>query len=213
MNCPRHIRQSVGAIHELPLQGITMPFDITEFTLAPLCDNQFVKPVRLHYRQNGTVRTWEAVKCHDSVAILLYHREKDAFLLVKQFRPAVHMNHPEHLCTYELCAGLVDKDITLEQIACEEINEECGYAVPLNRLRKINSFFTNVGVSGNKQHLFYAEVDDSMKVHPGGGVHSEEILLEYLPASQARTFIYDEDKAKTPGLIFAFYWFWEQQAP
>ncbi|MBW6508622.1 MAG: NUDIX domain-containing protein [Desulfuromonadales bacterium] len=188
-----------------------MPFNISDFHTAPLNQGQFVKPVRLHYRQNGNDCTWEAVKCHDSVAILLYHRDKEAFLLVKQFRPAVHMNHPVHLCTYELCAGLVDKDVSLGQIAREEIDEECGFAVPVENISKISSFFTNVGVSGNRQHLFYAEIDDSMKIHNGGGIHSEEIILEYLPCKDARAFIYDESKAKTPGLMFAMYWFWEQR--
>ncbi len=188
-----------------------MPFEINDFHITPLDTAQFVKPVRINYQQNGEKRSWEAVQCHDSVAILLYHREKDAFLLVKQFRPPVHMNHPEHLCTYELCAGLVDKDVPLEQIACEEVDEECGFAVTLEKLCKINSFFTNVGVSGNQQHLFYAEIDDSMKIHNGGGVHTENIILEYVPCKDSKTFIYDESKAKTPGLIFAFYWFWEQQ--
>jgi len=189
-----------------------MPFKISDFHTSPLTKGHFVKPVRLHYHQNGAARTWEAVKCHDSVAVLLYHREKDAFLLVKQFRPAVYMNHSEHLCTYELCAGLVDKQATLEQITREEIDEECGFDVPAEKIIKINSFFTNVGVSGNKQHLFYAEIDKSMQRHDGGGIHTEEILLEYIPCREARAFIYDESKAKTPGLIFAFHWFWEQQA-
>ena len=186
-----------------------MPFKISDFHNSPLTHGHFVKPVRLHYQQNGEQRTWEAVKCHDSVAILLYHREKDAFLLVKQFRPAVHMNHPEHLCTYELCAGLVDKDVPLEQIAKEEIDEECGFDVPIEKICKISSFFTNVGVSGNRQHLFYAEISHSMNIHAGGGVHTEDIILDYIPLGSAREFIYDETKAKTPGLIFAFYWFWE----
>lgn len=201
----------VGAIHELPLHGTIMAFEINDFHITSLDTGHFVKPVRLNYRQNGTVRTWEVVQCHDSVAILLYHCDKDAFLLVKQFRPAVYMNHPDHVCTYELCAGLVDKDVSLEQIAREEIDEECGFDVPVEKIRKINSFFTNVGVSGNKQHLFYAEIDDSMKIHNGGGVHTEDIILEYVPCKDAKTFVYDESKAKTPGLMFAFYWFREQQ--
>lgn len=188
-----------------------MSFIITDFLNRPLDQGQFVRPVRLCYSQNGAARTWEAVKCHDSVAVLLYHREKDAFLLVKQFRPPVYMNNPVHLCTYELCAGLVDKDVSLEQIAQEEIDEECGFAVPTEDISKISSYFTNVGVSGNQQHLFYAEIDDSMKRHNGGGINTEEIILEYIPCKDARAFIFDESKAKTPGLIFAFYWFWEKQ--
>lgn len=187
-----------------------MPFEISEFHDAPLGKGHFVKPVRLNYIQNGNNCTWEAVQCHDSVAILLFHREKQSFLLVKQFRPPVYMNHPEHLFTYELCAGLVDKNVPLEQIVREEIDEECGFDVPLEKIIKITTFFTNVGVSGNQQHLFYAEIDESMKKHAGGGVHTEEIILEYIPLTQAETFIYDESKAKTPGLMFAISWFSRQ---
>ncbi len=188
-----------------------MPFDITDFQRTPLIEEHFVKPVRLSYLQNGKKCTWEAVQCHDSVAALLYHRDKDAFLLVRQFRPPVYMNHPEHLCTYELCAGLADKNARLKQIVREEIDEECGYEVPLTNISKITSFFTNVGVSGNQQHLFFAVIDESMKIHAGGGVNFEEIVLEYIPLTEAKTFIFDESKAKTPGLMFAFYWYFAKE--
>ncbi len=187
-----------------------MPFKIRNFSVSPLNDNHYVKPVRLDYDQNGQPRSWEAVQAHDSVAILLYHVDRKAFLLVKQFRAPVHMNHPQFTFTYELCAGIVDKQTTLKEIAKEEIFEECGYAVPVEKITKISSFFTNVGVSGNRQHLYFAQLDDSCQVHGGGGIHNEEIILEYLPLTDAMSFIYDEQQAKTPGLMFAFYWFFEQ---
>lgn len=187
-----------------------MPFKITNFSIAPQQQQKFVKPVQLHYSLNGNTRSWEAAKSHDSVSVLLYHREKKAFLLVRQFRPPVYMNHKKHTCTYELCAGLVDKQISLEQIAKEEINEECGYDVPLKKIEKVSSFFTNVGITGNQQHLFYAVIDESMQVHAGGGIHNEQILLEYIPLSEAKSFLFDENLAKTPGVMFAFFWFFDR---
>ena len=42
--------------------------------------------------------------------------------------------------TYELCAGIVDKDGSKEQIAQEEVLEETGYKVPLDSIEKISSF-------------------------------------------------------------------------
>lgn len=43
--------------------------------------------------------------------------------------------------TYELCAGLVDKpDLSLEEIARQEVLEECGYDVPASRLKRITSY-------------------------------------------------------------------------
>ncbi len=35
----------------------------------------------------------------------------------------------------------------------------------------------------------------------------EQIEVVALPVSEAREFIYDETKVKTPGLMFAFLWF------
>ncbi len=182
---------------------------ITAFRTSTLETSHYIKPLRLHYTQNGRELSWEAVKSHDSVAILLYHREKEAFVLVKQFRPPVYMNDPSQIYTYELCAGIVDKEHSLEQIAKEEIDEECGYDVPLERIEKITSFFTSVGISGSKQHLYYAELDENMRIHEGGGIHTEHIELEYLALDDAKMFIFDESKAKTAGLMFAFYWFFD----
>lgn len=175
-----------------------------------LKDPKFVKPLRINYEQNGTQKTWEAVQSHDSVAVLLYHTSKNAFLLVKQFRPPVYLHHNDYKFTYELCAGIIDKEKSLKQIVQEEIDEECGYGVELNGIHKVTSFFTNVGVSGAKQHLYYASIDESMKLHDGGGINDEHIELEYLSLEKAKEFLYDESKAKTPGLMFAFYWFFEK---
>lgn len=184
---------------------------IKDFKTGELKDTKFVHPVRITYKQNGKDKVWEAVKSFDSVAVLLYHEEKNAFLLVKQFRAPVYLNNENHLCTYELCAGIVDKETSLEQIAKEEIDEECGYNVPLESIEKITSFYTNVGVSGGCQTLFYAKINESMKIHEGGGINDEEIDLMTLPISKIEEFIFDESKAKTPGLMFSFYWFMKKK--
>lgn len=186
------------------------PFNISNISIIPLENPRFVKPLRINYTQDNVDKSWEAVKSHDSVSILLYHTEKNAFLVVKQFRPPVYVHNKEYPFTYELCAGIVDKDISLKQIAQEEIDEECGYQVELEKISKINSFFTNVGVSGAKQHLYFANINESMKVHEGGGIHDEQIELEFISIEKSKEFLYDEKKAKTPGLISAFYWFYEK---
>ncbi len=182
---------------------------IANISTSPLEQPQFIKPIRIHYEQDGRKLSWEAVKSHDSVAILLYHREKEAFVLVKQFRPPVHLNDPSVMYTYELCAGIVDKAHTLEQIAIEEIDEECGYDVTIENLVTITSFYTSVGISGAKQHLFFAEIDESMRIHEGGGIHTESIELEFLNIHEAKAFVFDNTKAKTAGVMFAFYWFFD----
>ena len=178
---------------------------IKHFRLKPLKDPQFISASLATYEQNGVSKDWEVVEVHDSVAILIYHREHDAFVLVKQFRPAVYLNNQDGI-TVELCAGMVDKQLTLSQIAKEEIEEECGFDVPVDALKHISSFHTSVGFAGSKQAMYYAEVDESMRVSEGGGIDMELIEVIELPVHEIDTFIYDETIAKTPGLMFAFLW-------
>jgi len=182
---------------------------IENFTLNPLENAEYISTALATFTQNGHNRDWEIVQAHDSVAILIYNKDKNAFVLVKQFRPAVYLNNDNGM-TVELCAGIVDKDLTLAQIAQEEIEEECGYAVPLERIEKITSFHTSVGFAGSKQELYYVEVKNSMKVSQGGGVDDEQIEVIYLPLSDAKALIYDESIAKTPGLMFAFMWWFDK---
>ncbi|NQY53383.1 MAG: NUDIX hydrolase [Campylobacteraceae bacterium] len=184
---------------------------IKDFKTSPLTDTNFVHPLKFTYTINGKNKNWEAVKSFDSVAILLYDEEKEAFLLVKQFRAPVYYNDKSKLFTYELCAGIVDKDLSLEQIVKEEILEECGYNVPIEDIEKISSFNTNVGVSGALQTLFFAKINDKMKESQGGGIHDEEIETMFLEIKDYEEFIYDESKAKTPGLMFAFLWFMQKK--
>jgi UDP-sugar diphosphatase len=186
-----------------------MPNNIENFTLNPLVDPKFISTSLATYKQNGIKKDWEIVQAHDSVAILIYHREYKKFILVKQFRPAVYVNNKEGM-SVELCAGIVDKELTLQEIAQEEIEEECGYDVPLEKVEKITSFYTSVGFAGSMQTLYYAEVDASMKVSDGGGIDAEFIEVVLLSIEDAKVFIYDESIVKTPGLMFAFMWWFDK---
>ncbi len=177
--------------------------------IEPCKDPKFIKPQLLHYSKDGKERTWEVASTHDSVAILLYHEDRRSFVLVKQFRPAVYLKNGDGF-TYELCAGLVDKDKDLEIIAKEEILEECGYDVEVASIEKITAFRTAVGFAAAEQTLYFAKIDDSMKVSDGGGIEDEDIEVIYIPFSDARQFMMDESKAKTPGLLYSFMWFFDK---
>ena len=188
-----------------------MQHKIENFQLQPLVDAKFISTSLATYEQNGIHKDWEVVKAHDSVAILIYHKDRNTFVLVKQFRPAVYLGNQDGM-TVELCAGIVDKEHSLVQIAKEEIEEECGYDVPLDKIERITSFHTSVGFAGSKQMLYYVEVDESMKVSEGGGVDGEMIEVMHLPVAEAKALIYDETIAKTPGLMFAFMWWFDKNS-
>ncbi len=179
---------------------------IDNVRVIPCDTSEYVKPKRISYVQDGEQKQWDMVEVHDSVAIILYHEERNALVVVRQFRPPIYLKNGNGF-TYELCAGIVDKSKSLIEIAQEEIYEECGYDVPLERIERVTSFYTAVGFAGASQTLYFARIDETMKKHDGGGVDVESIEVIYIDVKDAESFILDETKAKTPGLMFGFEWY------
>lgn len=54
--------------------------------------------------------------------------------------------------------------------------------------------------------LFYADIDESMRVGKGGGVDDESIELVFIPRESMTEFMFDESKPKGFGLLFAYFW-------
>jgi len=183
---------------------------IENFKLQPLEKASFVKTALATYTQNGVDKAWEIVESHNSVAILIYHKERKTFVLVKQFRPPVYHRNGDGM-TVEMCAGLIDKDKSLIQIAKEEIEEECGFNVPVDSIERITEVLSSVGTSGGTQVIYYAEVDESMRVSEGGGIEDEQIEVIEIPTSEAKVFMFDESIGKTVGLMFAFMWWFDRR--
>ena len=177
----------------------------------PLTNPNYIKPIMLNYTLKGQKKQWEAVITHSSVSILLYHIEKEAFILVKQLRPAVLNANKTDGFMYEMCAGIIDKDASDAQIAKEEVYEECGYDIPVESLEKVTSFYTNVGISGARQTIYYAELTEAMKINEGGGLPEEDIEVITIPLAEAKEFMFDESYQKTSGVIMAFYWFFDNK--
>lgn len=170
--------------------------------------SEYIKPKSMYYRHNGIQKRWDIVGTHDSVAILLYETSLDAFVFVKQFRPSIYLKNHDGF-TYELCAGIVDKDKSLEEIAQEEVLEETGYEVSLDNLHKISSFYTAVGFAGGRQTLYFAKLNPSMKKNEGGGTEDENIEVIYLKRDETLQFMFDESIATTSGLMFALMWYFK----
>ncbi|MBQ3674711.1 MAG: NUDIX hydrolase [Campylobacter sp.] len=189
-----------------------MDTSIKNLKISNMEKSDFVKPFRLHFEMDGKPRVWDCVKVHDSVSILLFHKEKNALLLVKQFRPPVWYHQQqsgfdwnEQGFTHELCAGILDKNLSPKQTAIEEIYEETGYLV--KDLEFITSFYSALGFAANRQYLFYGEITEDDKKGLGGGIDGEKIELVYLDVKKAKEFMFNEELIRAPGLMFAFLWF------
>ncbi|MBL0686655.1 MAG: NUDIX hydrolase [Sulfurospirillum sp.] len=178
--------------------------------LEDCIDSAYVKPKSIIYLQNGIEKQWDIIDAHDSVAILLYHEELDSFVFVKQFRPSVYLKNRDGY-TYELCAGLVDKQKSLKEIAYEEILEETGYDVPLEKIDKITSFYTAVGFTGASQTLYFVTINSSMKASEGGGIDNESIEVIYIKKDNVMEFMFNEKIVKTSGLMFSLMWYFKNK--
>lgn len=208
--------------------------DISNIYYGPLPpDSPYVKPFRFHYTQNGKEKSWDLLKVHDSVSIVIFNTSRQKLVFVKQFRPAVYhglvseeagadgrnidmKKYPPSLAvTLELCAGIVDKPISLAEIAQEEIEEECGYKVPLERVEQIMSYRSGVGTSGALQTLFYVEVTDADKLPTGGGGVDDEIIevVEYSVDEARKLTEKGNVLTSPPSFLFGVLWFLTNKAP
>ncbi|XP_031551032.1 uridine diphosphate glucose pyrophosphatase NUDT14-like isoform X1 [Actinia tenebrosa] len=215
--------------------------EINDLHVVPCVNSRFIQPSRVVFKQNGGQRTWDYLIVQNSVSCLVFNTTRQAFILVKQFRPAVYMHVNRKLhnknsganpvsvkaddssmkaladasagITYELCAGIVDQNISLKSLMKQELLEECGYNVPEENIHKITSCRAGVGSTGSVQTSFYAEVTDDMIIDGAGGGNlneGERIEVFYLPLEKSREFVFDETKEKPLGLMFAFMWYFDK---
>ncbi|PAF50219.1 hypothetical protein BKH43_05380 [Helicobacter sp. 13S00401-1] len=177
----------------------------------PVSSSKYLQIERVSYEEKGLIKTWDIVKSMDSVGIVIYHKEKDGFIYVRQFRLPVFLKNQDGFM-YELCAGLLDKNKSPKQTAIEEIQEECGYFVESKDMYPLFNFFSGVGTSGAYQHLFYTEVTESMKKTEGGGNASEleNIDVIFVPRKLVYEFLNDTRCSKSISLAFGTTWFLTQ---
>lgn len=140
-----------------------------------------------------------------AVTSMLYHKEKDAIILVRQFRySTAEAGHP---WLVELPAGLMEKGEAPLYAAKRETIEETGYQ--LKDAIEISRFFVAPGCTDEQIILYYGEVTENDKITEGGGVEDEheDIKLFYLPVKDIKDFLHEQTlDAKT---IIGLHWFLE----
>ena len=174
-------------------------------SINTLCKGKFLELKEVFYEYKGKDKRWEVCNSMNSVSILIYDKDLDSVILVKQFRLPVYLKNNDGF-SYELCAGLCDKEKSNIEIAREEVLEECGYDVEVNRLKKITSTWASVGTNAAKQTIYYVEVSQKDKVNEGGGLEDEDIEVVEIKKEEVENLIFNEDIVLTPGAKFALMW-------
>jgi len=195
----------------------------SDLTVTPLeAPSKFCRAMSANFRMDGKQKRWDFVEAMPSVAVALVDTDLDALVVVRQFRAPVYAS----LCreqgveagalpmsmgfTYELCAGLVDKEgMSLEEITSEEIHEECGYRVEPRRIRQLSSHVTSAGTSGVRQTVFVCRAGEADRDGAGGGGLAEDgeaIEVLAVPVGNLEAFLLDDSLPKSAGLQFAGTW-------
>ncbi|MBK1993886.1 NUDIX hydrolase [Campylobacter novaezeelandiae] len=136
---------------------------------------------------------------------------------IKQFRiPLWHYQtslkeHKENKnlgYTIELCSGLIDKNLSIEEIAKEECIEELGFHP--KKLEKINEFYSGFGSGVSKQNLYFAEISQKDKLSQGGGIDAEEIEAVYVKVVDFEEFT--KNIIRNSLLDYSYFWFMKEKA-
>jgi UDP-sugar diphosphatase len=170
-------------------------------------------------------KDWDCVDTRDAVGVLCYHEDKDAFVLIRQFRPPVFRGARNRAArdgkpldlssecgmTFELIAGLhMDHTVPGNEVAAAELLEEAGFRVPPSRFRKIATHYSSVGASGFRLECFFVRVTSADEAaEAGGGLLAEGERTEpvLLPRGEVAEFLASSDRLHLPGgLMWALEW-------
>ncbi|ERJ13765.1 NUDIX hydrolase [Haloplasma contractile] len=86
---------------------------------------------------------------HSGAVSIIAINNEEKLILVRQFR------YPVDQYTYETPAGKLDKNISIEETAHEELEEETGYRT--DSLKLIGEYYTAVGFCNEKMHVFFTD--------------------------------------------------------
>ena len=137
-----------------------------------------------HQKNDGTTSSVQrrlVFERGDSVAVLLFNRDRHSIMLVEQFKvPALVARRRDEPTTtdgwlVETLAGMIDAGETPQMAAIRETLEETGYRIATPEL--IGRFFASPGGTSERVFLYFAEVGDTDRVSAGGGIEDEDVKV------------------------------------
>jgi len=160
---------------------------------------------RLFSGEWSAQRNYDVLRRGQVVAIVLYDPDRDAVVLVEQFRlPALLAGRsPWQL---EAAAGLIDTDETPQAVAVRETREETGLAI-IGELIPIQHYLSSAGNSDEGIFLFCSRVDSTA----AGGVHGlpeehEDIRVVVKTSAEIEALL-DTGAIESGHTLIGLHWF------
>ncbi|EMQ4855273.1 NUDIX domain-containing protein [Morganella morganii] len=156
-----------------------------------LSDNWYIlkKYVVDYLRRDGTSQRLER-EVYDrgnGAVILLYNRQKNSVILIRQFRLPVYVNGHDGFLI-EAAAGLLEEQDPVSRIKAEA-EEETGFRI--TDVEKVFEAFMSPGSVTEKLYFFIAEYQDNNRQSDGGGLpeEGEDVEVLEMPFPEALTAI------------------------
>lgn len=157
--------------------------DVTNVCVTEYIPTIYTRKCTLNYTLNNKEKSCDLFAERPGVVIIIYNKTRNVLVLVKQFRASSYFQQipdeevfdgevdtnkykPEIGVTLEFCAGLEDKNISTEEIAIEEIYEECGYDVKKDNLERITEICNLSTTTGARSTFYYCEVIIIQSINP-----------------------------------------------
>ena len=134
-----------------------------------------------------------------AISVLLYDPERDAVVLIEQFRVgAVAAGHPPWLV--EVVAGIIGPGETEEEVARRETQEEAGCLV--TDILRMCDYLVSPGGTSESTTLFCGRVDAGSASGIHGLAHEhEDIRVLVMPADQAIALLDTNALDNAPAII------------
>lgn len=146
-----------------------------------LSDNWYtLEKVVFDYQNTDGSWSSQARESYDrgnGATVLLYNREKQTVILIRQFRMPSYLNGNSDGLLIETCAGLLDGDDP-ETCVLKEAEEESG--IRPKKAEKVFESYMSPGAVTEIIHFYVSEYTDLDRIGPGGGLDSEQEDIEVL---------------------------------
>lgn len=159
---------------------------------------------RLFSGEWSTARSYDVLRRGRAVAIILYDPDRDAVVLIEQFRfPALLSgSSPWQI---EVAAGMIDTDESPQAVAIRETREETGLAL-LDEPILIQRYLPSAGGSDESVTLFCGRVDSGL----AAGVHGlpeehEDIRVIVKPLAELEAAL-DAGEIENGHTLIALFW-------
>ncbi len=143
----------------------------------------------------------EKVMRGESVSILIYEKDTNSFLFVRQYRYAFN-----RLLT-EIPAGKLDKNEAPEDCVKKEVLEEIGYKIENPKI--ITSCYISPGYTDERMHIYYCETNSHARIAIGGGLKSEKEFIELVKLSEQEIELGIKNGELADSKLIIAYWWWK----